>query len=109
MVACATSGPLSGRAGVQPGDTVVSVNGKPITTMADFVAVTQDGDLRQGTMIAKRGGQKLAFELRRKVRNQGVAPQPVPTGMTQMMAPQPAQPAMPQAGMGAQGGLGWGN
>ena len=50
-------------AGVQPQDVVVSINGAPIATMADFVAMTNNGALPRGTAIVRRGGQRLAFEL----------------------------------------------
>jgi hypothetical protein len=59
------------RSGVLTGDVVRSINGSPVQSMAEFVTTTQDGNLPQGTMIADRGGELLAFELNR---NQPVAP-----------------------------------
>jgi hypothetical protein len=51
------------RAGVRVGDVITSINAVPITTMADFVRATENGALTQGTVIARRDGQRLAFEI----------------------------------------------
>ena len=53
------------RAGAQPGDVVDSINGVAVRSMTDFIQVTLNGDLQQGTMIARRNGQRMAFELQR--------------------------------------------
>lgn len=52
------------RAGVLPGDVIVSLNGAPVTSMARLAALTMNGDLAEGTIIVLRGGQRMAFELR---------------------------------------------
>jgi hypothetical protein len=87
------------RAGVQPGDVVDSINGVAVRSMTDFIQVTLNGDLPQGTMIARRNGQRMAFELQRNqpgtanqqaASNVGAAPQAqqqLPMSQ-QMMAPQ---------------------
>lgn len=55
---------VAARAGVAAGDLIVSVNGAPTSSMATLADVTQNGNLPQGTMIVRRVGQRLAFELR---------------------------------------------
>jgi hypothetical protein len=54
---------MAKRAGMRVGDVIMSINAVPVRTVADFVAVTQNGGLMQGTVIARREGQRLAFEL----------------------------------------------
>jgi hypothetical protein len=54
---------MAKRAGMRVGDMITSINAVPVDTVADFVAVTQNGGLMQGTVIARREGQRLAFEL----------------------------------------------
>jgi hypothetical protein len=54
---------LAKRGGMRVGDVIASINAVPVDTVADFVAVTQNGGLTQGAVIARREGQRLAFEL----------------------------------------------
>jgi hypothetical protein len=54
---------MAKRAGMRVGDVIASINAVPVDTVADFVAVTQNGGLTQGAVIARREGQRLAFEL----------------------------------------------
>jgi hypothetical protein len=54
---------IAKRAGMRVGDVITSINAVPIDTVADFVAATQNGGLTQGAVIARREGQRLAFEL----------------------------------------------
>jgi S1-C subfamily serine protease len=54
---------LSARRGVLANDLVSSINGIAIASMSDFVRVTQNGALAQGTLIVSRAGQRFAFEL----------------------------------------------
>ncbi len=51
------------RAGMTAGDVISSINGARITTMLDFTTATDNGRLAQGTVVVKRGTQRLAFEL----------------------------------------------
>jgi S1-C subfamily serine protease len=51
------------RAGVLAGDVVSSVNAVPVASVAEFLKVTDNGVLAQGTVIVRRGAQRLAFEL----------------------------------------------
>jgi hypothetical protein len=51
------------RAGIKVGDIITSVNAIPVRTVADFVRATENGQLTQGTVIVKRDGQRLAFEI----------------------------------------------
>ena len=62
---------VAAQRGVLANDIVTSINGVATPTMADFVAVTANGKLKAGTMIVRRGGQRLAFEL-------GTKPAPAP-------------------------------
>jgi hypothetical protein len=75
------------RAGVQPGDVVDSINGVAVRSMTDFIQVTLNGDLQQGTMIARRNGQRMAFELQRN--QPGAANQQAASNLA--AAPQPQQ------------------
>jgi S1-C subfamily serine protease len=68
----------SAQTGVQKGDVVVSVNGLPVRTVADFANVTQNGTLPQGAMIVQRNGQRLAVELGAAA---AAAPTPGPYGL----------------------------
>jgi hypothetical protein len=88
------------RAGMRVGDLISSINGIPITTVADFVAVTQNGKLAQGAVIARREGQRLAFELARG----GQPPQAMQMPMQMQMQMQGQDQAMrAQQGMPMQG------
>jgi len=75
---------MAKRAGMRVGDVIASINAVPVRTVADFVAVTQNGGLMQGTVIARREGQRLAFELGPR---EGQQPQ---------AQPQPQPPLQPQ-------------
>lgn len=80
---------LAARAGVLAGDAVSSVNGMRVAQMTDFVSATNNGRLALGTLIVRRGGQRLAFEL-------GTAP---PSGLTSPTANPPpiGAPVLPPA------------
>lgn len=67
---------VAAQRGVLVDDVVASVNGVATPTMADFVAVTRNGKLRAGTMIVRRAGQRLAFELGAKPATTPQAPPP---------------------------------
>jgi hypothetical protein len=101
---------VAGRAGMMAGDVISSVNGAKIATMLDFVTVTDNGLLKQGTVIVKRGGQRLAFELG-SATSPPAAPTPPPmlpgaVGARPGCALQPAPAPAPPAGMtGAMPGL----
>jgi hypothetical protein len=77
---------MAKRAGMRVGDVITSINAVPVRTVADFVAVTQNGGLMQGTIIARREGQRLAFELGPRQ----AQPQPQPQAM--QMAPNQMAP-----------------
>ncbi len=70
------------RLGMQTGDLVLSINARPINSMADFVSATANGTLATGTVIVRRNTQRLAFEF---------AP-PTPVGQTQMGTPWASAP-----------------
>jgi hypothetical protein len=80
------------RAGAQAGDVVDSINGAPVRAMADFVQVTLNGELQQGTMIARRNGQRLAFELQRSPETRA-AQRSASTAMMDPAQPQTQQPS----------------
>jgi hypothetical protein len=117
------------RAGLMAGDVVVSLNGVPVDSPATMEALTQNGNLQQGTMIVRRNGQRMAFELRNTPAPGIVAPSPqgaqmnpaqmnpvvptIPTPNTtapnmaapNMAAPNMAAAAGPQAANMAPGGF----
>jgi S1-C subfamily serine protease len=91
------------RAGVLAGDLVASVNGASVASMADFVSATQNGLLAQGTIIVRRNGQRLAFELSSSPRNPAppLATRPQTFQQQAGMAPAAmpyASPPVPQGG-----------
>jgi hypothetical protein len=49
--------------GIRAGDVVVSVNGVPITYMADFFQATRNGTLTQGVVEVVRQGQRLSVNI----------------------------------------------
>jgi regulator of sigma E protease len=52
------------RAGIQKGDTIVAVNGRPVQQWYDLLDVVQGSAGRTLTITAARGGRRLAFNLR---------------------------------------------
>jgi hypothetical protein len=84
-------------AGVQAGDVVESINGVPVRSIADFAQVTENGELRQGTMISSRTGQRVAFELQPAQQGASMSP-PMSTGaQLPPMAPQAMAGQSPMA------------
>lgn len=87
------------RAGLAPGDLIVSVNGAAISSMVGLAEATQNGNLAQGTVIVRRAGQRLAFELRRGpgpgMRVPAIPTAPVAPGVAPFAAPGVA-PARPE-------------
>jgi hypothetical protein len=77
-VVVASAEGTSALTGIQRGDVVVSINGLPVRTVADFAQVTQNGTLPQGAMIVQRNGQRLAVELGASA---GAAPTAGPFGL----------------------------
>lgn len=67
---------LGARRGVLANDLVSSINGVAISSMQDFVRVTQNGALTQGALIVSRAGQRLAFELAPSTPPLTIAPSP---------------------------------
>lgn len=51
-------------AGIQKGDTIVAVNGRPVQQWYDLTDVVQGSAGRSLTITVARGGQRLAFNLR---------------------------------------------
>lgn len=87
---------MAKRAGLRVGDVIASINAVPVPTVADFVAVTLNGKLTQGAVIARREGQRLAFELGPR----GGGDQPQPQQAMQMQQGMQMPQAMPmQQGM----------
>ncbi|RLB51530.1 MAG: hypothetical protein DRJ42_16635 [Deltaproteobacteria bacterium] len=85
------------RAGVLPGDVVVSLNGGPVSTMAQLEALTMNGTLPQGTVIVHRQGQRMAFELRQGPGVGVAAPSPMAGGFRPQQSPRAG--FQPMAGM----------
>jgi hypothetical protein len=83
---------MAKRAGMRVGDMIMSVNAVPTRTVADFMRVTQNGALTQGAVIARREGQRLAFELGPRdaqAQPQGAQMQmQIPTQIPMQMEPQ---------------------
>jgi regulator of sigma E protease len=52
------------RAGIQEGDTVVAVNGKPVRQWYDLLEVLQSSPGRDLKVEVARGGQRLTFDIR---------------------------------------------
>lgn len=83
------------RSGVQRGDIVTSINAVAIVDRAAFQQATQNGALRQGTVVALRNGQRLAFEIpAAAAASPGPAAQPMPPASPMSpMTPSAARPA----------------
>jgi hypothetical protein len=79
------------RAGMKVGDVITSINAVATNSVADFVRATENGALMQGAVIARRDGQRLAFEL--GPRN---APEPRNPPEPRNAPEQPMQPMQPQ-------------
>jgi len=89
------------RSGVRRGDRITSINAVALTDRNAFAQATQNGALRQGTVVAFRNGQRLAFEIPSAAPAAQPA-QPAARGQTASpLAPQPfiAQPPMAQPPM----------
>jgi regulator of sigma E protease len=52
------------KAGIQEGDTIVAVNGKPVRQWYDLLEVLQSSPGRDLKLEAARGGQRLSFDIR---------------------------------------------
>jgi len=88
------------RSGVRRGDMITSINAVAMVDRNAFIRATQNGALRQGTVVALRNGQRLAFEIPQ------AAPPPAPVRPAALspmapgaMAPAAMSPALiaPQA------------
>jgi len=78
--------------GVKAGDVVESINGMPITQMADFFQVTQNGMATGGMVGIVRQGKRLAINL-----TQTPAPPAMIPNRTPNVAPAAMQAAMPMS------------
>ncbi|HET6796150.1 MAG TPA: RIP metalloprotease RseP [Gemmatimonadales bacterium] len=52
------------KAGIEPGDTILAVGGRPIHQWYDMLDLIESSAGRELTVVASRGGQRLTFSLR---------------------------------------------